>query len=380
MKSINPLSEINTSRILRLVWQKKGISRVEIANTLNLDKSTVTKIVSSLNDIGIINEIAQGETGPQGGRKPIYLEIASNFACVGGIEINPERFVCCLLDLQGNILFQHQEMITPENFAELQVEGIFEKAYNLIFSESKKLNIKMICLGVGFPAPVNSDKGYILSSVPLMIDSQYQFVSEIKKYTNLPVIIENDARCCCYGELTCQSSDFVKNSVFVLLEHRLLQPKSKSRKNLSVGLGIIMDGKIVKGPECSAGEFRSILWEQGNNGQFLSTDEELNSDSLFLELAQHIAFLVNTLNLQSVIIGGIDKSYIKRISKLIEERINLQWPYTKKENVLIQASSFDYLAVAYGAAAMYINQLFSLPSLSNPMEKKITIANYISEI
>ena len=67
MKSINPLSEINTSRILRLVWQKKGISRVEIANTLNLDKSTVTKIVSSLNDIGIINEIAQGETGPQGG-------------------------------------------------------------------------------------------------------------------------------------------------------------------------------------------------------------------------------------------------------------------------------------------------------------------------
>ena len=73
MKSINPLSEINTSRILRLVWQKKGISRVEIANTLNLDKSTVTKIVSSLNDIGIINEIAQGETGPQGGRKPIYL-------------------------------------------------------------------------------------------------------------------------------------------------------------------------------------------------------------------------------------------------------------------------------------------------------------------
>ena len=89
MKSINPLSDINVSRILRLVWKKKGISRVEIANTLNLDKSTVTKIVSSLTDIGIVKEIAEGSTGPQGGRKPIYLEISKSFACVGGIEINP---------------------------------------------------------------------------------------------------------------------------------------------------------------------------------------------------------------------------------------------------------------------------------------------------
>ena len=187
MKSINPLSDINVSRILRLVWKKKGISRVEIANTLNLDKSTVTKIVSSLTDIGIVKEIAEGSTGPQGGRKPIYLEISKSFACVGGIEINPERFVCCLINLQGEILFQYQENFSPEIFAALQIEGVFQKAYNLILKESQKLGIKMICVGLGFPALVNSDKGLIESSVPLMINENYPIVESLKKYTNLPI-------------------------------------------------------------------------------------------------------------------------------------------------------------------------------------------------
>src|SRR5574344_2030840 len=114
MKSINSLSDINVSRILRLIWQQKGISRVEIASKLGIDKSTVTKNVATLKEVGIIHEIAEGVTGPQGGRKPIFLEITPRFACVGGVEINPERFVCCLLDLHGSVLFQHQEMITPD--------------------------------------------------------------------------------------------------------------------------------------------------------------------------------------------------------------------------------------------------------------------------
>ncbi|MBO5481911.1 MAG: ROK family protein [Spirochaetaceae bacterium] len=385
MKSINPLSDINVSRILRLVWKKKGISRVEIANTLNLDKSTVTKIVSSLTDVGIVKEIAEGSTGPQGGRKPIYLEISKSFACVGGIEINPERFVCCLINLQGEILFQYQENFSPEIFAALQIEGVFQKAYNLILKESQKLGIKMICVGLGFPALVNSDKGLIESSVPLMINENYPIVESLKKYTNLPILIENDARCCCSGELMNQTEDFVNNSVFVLAEYRLEQPKSKSQKNLSIGLGLVMDGKILKGPEFSAGEFRSILWEPGTTGQFLSKEDNLtyqNNDSnpmesVFSELAMHIAFLINILNLQCVFIGGIEEKYIENLKKVIKDRILVQWPYSEKKNFLIRSASFKSLAVAYGAAALCVDNLFYLPKLDDFTKINYSILDYI---
>lgn len=388
MKSINSLSDINVSRILRLIWQKKGISRVEIANSLNLDKSTVTKIVSSLNEIGIISEIAEGTTGPQGGRKPIYLEITPKFACVGGIEINPERFVCCLLDLHGQVLFQHQEIIPPETFAELRIEGVFQKAYKLIAYEAIKFGVSMIGIGVGLPVFVDSENGLIQCSVPLMIEGVYPFIENVTKYTDIPISLENDARCCCYGELMNKYDNHVKNSIFVLTEYRVLQPMSKSKKNLSIGLGIIMDGKIVKGPEGSAGEFRSMLWEEGNKGQFFSGEDSLASiitdneeiNSVFYELAQHIAFLVNTLNLQCIYIGGIEQMYVERITELIRERIHIQWPYTKKSNLAIRSASFGSLAVAYGAAAMYIDQLFSLPSLSTPSEKGLSILEYLSSV
>ena len=388
MKSINSLSDINVSRILRLIWQKKGISRVEIANVLNIDKSTVTKIVSSLNEIGIISEIAEGATGPQGGRKPIFLEISPKFACVGGVEINPERFVCCLLDLHGAVLFQHQETIPPEVFAEIRIEGIFQKAYKLIAYEAIKLGVSMIGIGVGLPALVNSDKGTIECSVPLMIEKSFPFIDYVTKYTDIPISIENDARCCCFGELMNKYDNSVKNSVFVLTEYRVLKPTSTSRKNLSIGLGIVMDGKIVKGPEGSAGEFRSLLWEKGNDGQFLSGEDSLASiitenesiHSVFYELAQHIAFLVNTLNLQCVYVGGIEQMYVEKIAELIRERIHLQWPYTKKDNLVIRNASYGNLAVAYGAASMYIEQLFALPSLSTPAEKGMSILEYLSTV
>lgn len=388
MKSINSLSDINVSRILRLIWKQKGISRVEIANTLGVDKSTVTKIVASLNEIGIIHEVAQGATGPQGGRKPIFLEITPTFACVGGIEINPERFVCCLLDLHGNILFQHQEVIKPEQYKELRIEGVFQKAYKMIAYEALTMGVTMIGIGVGLPGLVNSDRGAVECSVPLMIPEHFDFVKTVSSYTDIPISVENDARCCCYGELLAADDDFAKHMLFVLTEYRVLKPREGSKKNLSVGMGLVINGRLYKGPECSAGEFRSLLWEEGNQGQFFSGEDSLasamtdNDEILYLlnELAQHIAFLVNTLNLQVVYLGGLDQKYARKLESLINERVVYQWAYEPKKDFEVRFSSFHSLAVAYGAAAMFIEQLFSLPSLSTPSEKGPSILEYLSSV
>ncbi len=388
MKSINSLSDINVSRILRLIWKHKGISRVEIANQLGIDKSTVTKIVASLSEIGIITEVAQGITGPQGGRKPIFLEITPKFACVGGMEINPERFVCCLLDLHGVVLFQHQEIIEPQVFEELRIEGVFQKAYRMIAYEALKLGVSMIGIGIGLPALVDSEKGAIVRSVPLMIDDWFPFVEKVSRYTDIPVSIENDARCCCCGELMVADDPFVKNMLFLLAEYRVLQPKLRSRKNLSVGMGLVLNGKIHKGPEYTSGEFRSLLWEEGNRGQFFSGEDSLANmitdndeiNAIFYELARHIAFLVNTLNLQVVYIGGIEQKYARKIEGLVRERVNFQWPYGDKKNFDVRMASFSSLSVAYGAASMYIEQLFSLPSLATASEKGPSILDSLATI
>lgn len=46
----------NTSLIARLIWQRKSISRAEVARELGLYRSTVTNISSYLIEAGIIKE------------------------------------------------------------------------------------------------------------------------------------------------------------------------------------------------------------------------------------------------------------------------------------------------------------------------------------
>lgn len=371
MKSINSPADINVSRILRLIWQKGGISRIEIASELGIDKSTVTKIVASLADIGLVTELSQGDTGPLGGRKPIYLQITPSFACIGGVEINPGRYVCCILNMHGTVLFQHQEEIHPGLYEKDNYYGVFFRAFEKIAAEAEKMGIPLIGIGVGFPALVDSNNGVIIQSVPLMIHESFAFVKEVSKIIDIPVIIENDARCCCYGEQLLSANHNIQNMLFLLTEYRVLQPREASRKNLSVGLGLVVNGKILKGHECSAGEFRSILWNEGNRGQFYSGEDRLESvdndviQSVFFELAQHAAFLVNTLNLEQVYIGGIDKSYASKLLSLIQDRIKYQWPYGIERKYSVSLASLENLSVAYGSAAMYLEQLFALPSLSS---------------
>ena len=375
-KQTNIVADVNILRVLRFIWQHKDASRIKVASELGLDKSTVSKITSKLVDLGIVEEASLGDSGVQGGRRPVFLKIKGNYACVGGIEINPERFVCCLIDLNGTVLFQWQEDISPQRYKELGCKGIFFKAYEFISDTAKRLNISLVGLGVGVPGMVDSSAGKIVQSVSLMIENPYDFIEDISSEIDIPVYLENDARCCCFGEKLLVKDESILNMLFVLTEYRVIQPKSSSKKNLSVGMGLVLNGNMYRGQEESAGEFRSMLWD-GGVGQFsslvVSSDSsDFNNGSLemvFHELARHIAFLVNILNLDEVYIGGLGKDLTDRIVALVQECTENQWPYGIPRKYKIKADSLGDFSVAYGAAAMVVEDFFSLPNLSGSPKK-----------
>lgn len=393
MKCINSQSDINVSRVLRHIWQKDSISRVEIASQLGLDKSTVTKIVSALLEVGIVTESAHGNTGPQGGRKPIYLEITDMFAAVGGVEINSNGYMCCLLNLSGKILFKSEIGLQASSATASTRDclALFEEAFEHLKNEAARLNIQIIGVGVGVSGIVNSDSGVIMQSIPLEIVSHFPFSQLASVIAGVPVFIENDARCCCYSERTLLHDTGQQNSLFLLIEIRKKNNTRVKANQVSVGMGLVINGKIFKGSEFSAGEFRSLLWSGGQTEQFLAKEENLaelgnlsqndnfkagqanldakndpKNESIFQEFARHVAFLVNTLNLETVYIGGIGAEVEESLAKMIHERILYQWPYDNSIECEIKLSSLGQWAVAYGAAGMFIDRFFALPSLSSP--------------
>lgn len=379
MRVLNSLSEINVSRILRLIWLEKKISRVEIATSLGMDKSTVTKITSDLSSMGIICEAETGESGPQGGRKPVFLELNNNAAVVAGIEINPQEFFCSLLTLSGESVFSYSEKISPESYQENGLLFFFTKAFDIISNHTKKINRSLLGIGVGLPALIDVEQGKIIQSIPLMIYEPIDFIKSAREIAKLPVFFDNDARCCCYTEkMILEDSSADKNMMYVLVQHRPQQPVKNSPQNISVGFGFVLNGKIYHGANSTAGEFRSMLWNPSSKNQFensTNTVEKLSEKTvtlIFKELAQNVAFLVNTLNLDVVYVGGINRESADELVKYIREDVVYFWPYDLNKSPKVTSAKISDMVVSEGAGILVLDKLFGVPELAtaNGIESK----------
>lgn len=369
MKTLNAPGDLNISRVLRLIWQMKGISRIEIAQQLGIDKSTVTKIVTALEEIGIIHAFAQGSAGPQGGRKPIHLEVTPDFGIAIGIEISTDGFFSTIVNLNGEILesIDHKMPVTS-------IFDTFDLALAALAPLIEAINRPVLGIGVGVPAIVNTDEGTIIQSIPLIIPAPINFTSWAQTKYGTPVYIENDARCGCLGEITLRHAMELENALFLLAEIRKITGSTESKKNLSIGCGFILNGQTHYGTDFSAGEFRSILWEQGNLGQFQSNDvsadligsDERITETMFGELARHVAFLTNILNLSYVFVGGLTDDLTNELREEIKAEIDKKWPYDQKQDCKVIPASLGTQAVAYGAAGHCLQRFFSLPNIYQP--------------
>ena len=364
MFNVKRTRKINTSRVLRSIWLNKGISRIEIANSLDLDKSTISNIVSELIKIGAISEIAEGQSGPQGGRKPIFLTINKDFGCVIGFELRPDSYTAVAVNLEGDEVFSKSELIS------LSGDNLVPRFFDLVDrtkEEMRRTGIPLLGIGVGISGIVNPDTGVIKYSVPLKIPGSFDFIRKISDKLEVPIFIDNDANCCSWGELTFHRSQGLKNFLFALIEFRKHERIDPPCSEIAVGMGFVINAKVHYGENFSAGEFKSILWQEGNSGQFSLTDEEVHrveSDKeLFIrfaeELSGHIALFVNSLDLNIIFLGGDIEKHNSDFYQILQEEIQKNWSYPQQIDCSIRFSSLGDKAVAYGAAGMFLDRLFT---------------------
>jgi predicted NBD/HSP70 family sugar kinase len=358
-------STINIPRILRVIWLNKGISRIEISRMLDLDKSTVTNIVSKLIDSGIIKKLAEGKSSPTGGRKPIFLSINNDFGCILGIEVMPDSYKASIINLEGEILqIKSGDLnINKDNF----ISQISDK----INSIKKELMLPLIGVGIGLSGMIDSDRGIIFKSIPLGITEDFNFYEEISSKIDLPIFVENDANCCALGELLIHR-DEIKNFLSILIEFRDKELIKKGKSGIAVGFGIVLNGKVYYGSNYSAGEFRSIFTESSSINQFSLTKDEIiniNNDreifkKFIVELAKNVALFVNTLGLDHVFFGGFKSAYQEEVIPIFKKAIEENWSYASQINCEIKSLSFEDMVVAYGAGGMILEHLFSIPTAS----------------
>lgn len=362
-------SKHNATRVLRIIHLQPRISRVEISKRLDLNKSTVSKIVGNLEKYGIVEAESLGEPGPEGGRRPIHLHINAHFGCIMGVEIQAETFCIVGIDLQGNIFFSHSEPLNTQsdNLVDSCVQVVTRFRPDL-----EEIGGRLIGIGIGLPGLVDPVDGTLHASRPLGVSEPVHFAEEIRNRLlfDVPILVDNDANCGCWGELTFRSSERPKNFLFVYGELRRCSVPVDNYRILSPGFGIVINGRVLHGPAFSAGEFRSIFSIPGSVNPFSITDEEatkfLRDEELrkkvIKELAVHVAFIVGTLNLERVIVGGPIDIFAEDMVLTITAKLENHFVYPVQTYCTVTASHLGDKAIAFGAAGMFLEFLFAVHS------------------
>jgi predicted NBD/HSP70 family sugar kinase len=355
-----------------------GISRIEVARKLGLDKSTVTNLMSELIDIGVVQVGDELDASPHGGRKPIQLAINGDFAAVVGIELQTDYYQAVVSNLSGEILYSEADHLDVSRDT---LPDRFMEVYHRVTAETAKTDVPILGVGLGMSGIINPHKGIIVKSIPLGITEPYSFAREIAGSLDVPAFVENDANACAWGELAFHKSERLRNYMFALVEFRRGDYGKSEYGGIGVGLGIVIDGRVHYGSEFYGGEFRSVFWNGRNMGQLslplsearhIGTDREIQT-KFSRELAKNIALFVNTLNLNQVFVGGDLQSYQIPFDQILIEEIRNNWVYDIEDiHCTVSYSSVGEKAVAYGAAGMLLERMFTSRHLLATEERTIS--------
>lgn len=366
----------NISHVLETIWYNGSISRIDISEKLGLYRSTVSNIVNTLIEGKIIIEGESGSATEKGGRKPVYLSINKHFGCIVGIELQPDFYNVSAITFNreeiytdtGNSFIENNDTkansvtkdANPEDFFETTLDSLLKKILPEI--KSKGIPILGICLGI--PGIINTDEGVILRSDPFNL-KDYDYGKKLGTKYNIPLLIENDAKCCAWLQKAINPDVSKKDFLCVLARNH------KDAEGIGVGLSILMNGRIVNGHNFGAGEYISQSWRENKKGQtglpqaVISTATSVDDSykEFIKDLFQTLTPTVPLLEPNLIFLHGQEQQRKDLIMNTIHNDV------TQFESVCNRCGSTliimdkNPFEIAQGAAYMFIQKLFEIPSL-----------------
>jgi N-acetylglucosamine repressor len=388
--------------ILSILRRQGPVSRSDISQELGINVVSISNYVDDFikSDLVYEKELDVSE----GGRRPVLLDLNPRAGYAIGVGLNLQNMVGLLVDLKGNIITKTQ-IARPQASVKEVSECLLDIVREILRrSKGYVENIKGI--GVGVAGLIHKKDGSI--HWPQKMDHYYTYASVdlplrglMEREFNLPTLIENDATSACFGEQWFGLSGNYKNVLYMFS---------------GVGCGMVINGELYRGAEGYAGEVSVYNYkeqdlfscESGNScfvkrweldlgivgevksillkdkektKDFLSTCsvgiESLDLKNVFnacrlknpvalavtekaaKRLGIKIAYLVNLLNPQVVIIGGGFEDGGEEFLNTVKTTV-INWAFRESTNDLkIVYSQLRENAVAMGAASLVLEKVFA---------------------
>ena len=358
----------NLSVVLQTIRYNHAISRIEIAKRLGLNKSTITHIVTELLQKNVIKVQSEGDVSPSGGRRPVFLTLNGEFGCILGMEIRSNRCRAVLLSIAGEFLLEREIDLNAES---REFSGAFFYCLDSLKTDIANLGIPLIGIGLGVPANVDPYSGRIIRSYSLELHD-YEFGSQVASHLNFPVLLDNDANSCAWGELHQLEGRGPDNFLYILTKFKTRdQEDYKGLNAVGIGIGVVINRQVFYGGNYAAGEIRSAFWTDSQKELVNIPSEELlqiKTNPAFLrkfvkELLLNLSVVVSVLDPDCIFIGGDLSNHFDVVEDTLKNELAHSYLANESNRCRIIRHNFGKYSVAMGAARMFLQRLFNIPSL-----------------
>lgn len=274
----------NQKLIMKLIKEKKSISRADIAKALNLSAPSISSNINKLLESRVIYESGEGES--KGGRRPILIELNKNYGYIAGIYIRENQIKIFVENLCAEII-NSKTININNNSLESEIKNIVF-TMNAFLKENNlpKNNIKII---------VVSEDIYMKNSI---------YIDEaLKNEYGAEILYMRNSDSAGYGEYEYGSIKKFNNVIYI-----------DADENISASL--IIDGKLYGGRDNSAGLIGNTVFSKEHISSIYKNRGYLNNYVSISNLIQRISNSYKSdrmlLEMCDYNLNNIDFNIIKR--------------------------------------------------------------------
>lgn len=384
--SQSSLHRANLERVVRAVRLAGSLTQAEIARSTGLSAATVSNIVRELKEGGTV-EVTDTSAG---GRRARSVSLSGDAGIVIGVDFGHTHLRVAVGNLAHQVLAEESE---PLDVDASWTDG-FDRAEALVGRLVAGIGVgmgKVIGVGLGVPGPIDVESGTLGSTAILPGWAGINPREELSRRLGVPVYVDNDANLGALGELVWGSGRGVKDLAYIKVAS-------------GVGAGLVMGGRIYRGPGGTAGEIGHITLDesgpvcrcgnrgcletfaaaryvlpllQGTHGPELTMERVVElarggdpgCRRVITDVGRHIgsgvASLCNLLNPSRVVLGGSLADAGELVLAPIRESVGRYAIPSAARQLSVLTGSLGGRAEVLGALALVLNEMGDSTVLSD---------------
>ncbi|MGH3814462.1 MAG: ROK family protein [Pseudonocardiaceae bacterium] len=230
------------STLLEHIAAGSAVTRADLARATGLARSTVSQRIDALLANGLIVE--SGTAPSRGGRPALLLRLNPEAGLILSADLGASHAWLAVSDLGGRRLDRTDNDINIDQEPE-QVLGWVDRGFNELLVKTGCEAQQVRAIAIGVPGPVEFSAGKVVRPplMPRWADYPVPAYFE-ERYPSAQTVVDNDVNLMALGEHRTHYQE-VKHLLFV-------------KVGTGIGCGIVIDGKLHRGAEGSAGDIGHI--------------------------------------------------------------------------------------------------------------------------